>query len=154
MAGHGWTVTAVDVSAAVLEHNRSTAVAVDLADRIDWVEGDLATWTPEPEAYDLVVSLYVDVEGSVEASVARLADGVAPGGTLLLVGHLPVDPTTGGPTRAAGQTQVTVEAALAALDPTRWDLVVAEERPRADGGGADAVVQAISARAAFSSTRS
>jgi hypothetical protein len=100
------------------------------------------------------VSLYVHVEGSVEASVARLAAGVAPGGTLLLVGHLPVDPTTGEATRAAGQTQVTVDAARAALDPAVWDVVVAEERPRPDGGGADAVVQAISARAASSSTRS
>jgi hypothetical protein len=101
-----------------------------------------------------VASLYVHVAGSVEAFVARLAAGVAPGGTLLLVGHLPVDPTTGEATRAAGQTQVTLAAARAALDPGAWDLVVAEDRTRPDGGGADAVVQAISASAAFSSTRS
>jgi hypothetical protein len=30
--------------------------------------------------------------GSMEGFVRRLAAGVAPGGTLLLVGHRPVDP--------------------------------------------------------------
>jgi hypothetical protein len=102
----------------------------------------------------VVASLYVHVAGSVEAFVARLAAGVAPGGTLLLVGHLPVDPATGEATRAAGQTQVTVDAARSVLDPAHWDVLVAEDRTRPDGGGADAVVQAISLSAWFSSTRS
>jgi hypothetical protein len=41
--------------------------------------------------------------------VSRLAAGVAPGRTLFLVGHLPVDPATCAPTPAAGQVQVSVE---------------------------------------------
>ena len=63
--------------------------------------------------------------------VSRLATGVAPGGTLLLVGHLPIDPITGGETPAAGQVQVTVDVAVAVLDPRRWELLIAEGRPRA-----------------------
>jgi len=47
-----------------------------------------------------------------------------------MVGHRPIDPTTGAATAAAGQVQVSVESAVAALDPRRWELVVAEERPR------------------------
>jgi hypothetical protein len=38
---------------------------------------------------------------------------------------------------------VSVEAATAALDPRSWELVVAEERPRAAAGsGVDAVIRA------------
>jgi SAM-dependent methyltransferase len=146
LAAHGWRVTAVDFSAPALAHARSTAATFgpDIAGRIDWVEGDLGVWTPEAGSYDLVVSLYVHVAASVEDFVARLAAGVAPGGTLLLVGHLPVDPVTGAETPAAGQVQVTVDAALAVLDAHRWEIVTAEDRPRATAGsGFDAVVCAL-----------
>lgn len=144
LAGRGWRVTAVDFSRAALEQGRRTAAALgpDVADRVDWVEGDLGTWAPEPGAYDLVVSLYVHVAGSVVETVQRLASGVAPGGTLLLVGHRPVDPATGLPTPAAGQTQVSVEEALEALGDG-WEVLVAQEQPRAQAGsGVDAVVRA------------
>ncbi len=145
LAAHGWEVTAVDFSAAALAQARSMAEAAgaDVAARIDWVQGDLATWTPEPGHYDLVVSLYVHVDGSVEDMVARMANAVAPGGTLLLVGHRPIDPGTGAPTAAADQVQVSVEAAAAVLAPHVWELAVAEERPRAAAGtGVDAVIRA------------
>jgi hypothetical protein len=76
--------------------------------------------------------------------VGRLGGGVAPGGTLLMVGHRPTDPATGAATPAAGQVQVSVGEAVQALDPHDWQLVVAEERPRrADGSGVDAVVRAV-----------
>jgi 2-polyprenyl-3-methyl-5-hydroxy-6-metoxy-1,4-benzoquinol methylase len=145
LAAHGWRVTAVDFSAAALAHGRSMADAAGagIADRIDWIEGDLATWTPEPEHYDLVVCLYVHVAGSVEEMVVRMASGVAAGGTLLLVGHRPIDPTTGAATAAANQVQVSVESAVSALDPAVWELVIAEERPRTVAGtGVDAVIRA------------
>ena len=52
LAARGWQVTAVDFSATALAHARSTAEAVgaDVAERIDWVEADLATWTPQRDA--------------------------------------------------------------------------------------------------------
>jgi SAM-dependent methyltransferase len=145
LATHGWEVTAVDFSEAALAHGRSMAEAAgaDIAERIHWVEADLATWTPQPDHYDLVACLYVHVAGSVEAMVQRIAAAVAPGGTLLLVGHRPVDPATGAATPAAGQVQVSTDTATAALDPTRWAFVVAEDRPRAAAGtGVDAVIRA------------
>ena len=146
LAGSGWRVTAVDFSATALEHGRSTAEAAGagVAERIEWVEADLGSWAPEPGGFDLVSCLYVHVAGSVVEMVRRLGSGVAPGGTLLLVGHRPVDPETGAPTPAAGQVQVSVEEAVQALDPDQWRLVVAEERVRAASGtGVDAVVQAV-----------
>jgi hypothetical protein len=97
------------------------------------VEGDLSTWTPQPAQYDLVLSLYVHAD-SVDAMVQRLAAGVAPGGTLFMVGHRPIDPTTGAETAAADQLQVSVDTVTAALDPTRWTFLIAEDRPRPMAG--------------------
>ena len=145
LATGGWQVTAVDFAATALAFARSTAerMGPDVAGRIDWVEADLGTWAPRPDAYDLVLCLYVHVAGSIDELVARMATDVARGGTLLLVGHRPVDPATGAETAAAGQVQVSVEAALAALEPEAWEPIVAEERPRPQAGtGVDAVVVA------------
>ena len=149
LAAEGWQVTAVDFSATALEFARSSALAVgpDVANRIEWVQGDLGGWAPQPGRHDLVSCLYVHVAGSVGEMVRRLASGVAPGGTIFLLGHRPVDPATGAPTPAAGQVQVSVEEAVEALDPGVWDVVVAEERPRAVAdSGVDAVVRAVRRR--------
>ena len=145
LAVRGWRVTAVDFAGTALAYASSTAEALgpEVAERVEWVEADLATWAPGRDEYDLVVCLYVHVAGSVEELVQRLATGVARGGTLLLVGHRPIDPVTGAATAAAGQVQVSVEAALAALDPARWEIVVAAECPRPEAGaGVDAVIHA------------
>lgn len=146
LAAHGWQVTAVDFSAAALAYGRSMAEAAgaDVAKRIDWIESDLATWMGGPgRRYDLVVCLYVHVAVSVEDMVGRMASGVALGGTLFLVGHRPIDPSTGAATAAASQVQISVECAVATLDSDVWELVVAEERPRAVAGtGVDAVIRA------------
>ena len=134
LAANGWQVTAVDFSAYALEHARATAEKLDLAHRIDWVEGDLGVWAPDPESFNLVSCLYVHVAGEVEEFVARLASGVAPGGSLFMVGHQ----------NTPGQVQVSVEAAKRALDEEQWDVRIAEERPRdAAAPGVDAVVLAV-----------
>lgn len=145
LAANGWQVTAVDFSAAALAHARSIAesAGAEIAGRVEWVEADLATWTPQSGQYDLVISLYVHTVGSVQELIRRIGAGVAPGGSLLMVGHLPVDPATGAATPAAGQVQVSVESAVAALESDHWELVVAENRPRAvAGSGVDAVIRA------------
>lgn len=129
LARAGWTVTAVDFSRTALDIGRASGV-----EGIDWVEGDLGVWAPEPAAYDLVACLYVHVAGSVAELVRRLASGVAPGGTLLLVGH--VD--------APGQQQVGLRDALAVLTAPSWEVSLAEERARDHGvAGTDAVVRAV-----------
>jgi 2-polyprenyl-3-methyl-5-hydroxy-6-metoxy-1,4-benzoquinol methylase len=143
LAARGWHVTAVDFSASALAHGRSMAAAAgaDIAQRIAWVEGDLATWTPKQDHFDLVICMYVHVAGSVEEMVRRMASGVAVGGMLFMVGHRPIDPATGAATAAAGQVQVAVENAVAALDSRCWEFVIAEERARSVAGtGVDAVI--------------
>jgi 2-polyprenyl-3-methyl-5-hydroxy-6-metoxy-1,4-benzoquinol methylase len=127
LAARGWQVTALDFAATALAHARATAEATgpEIAERIDWVEADLGTWTP-PSTYDLVLSIFVHVAGSASELVQRLADGVAPGGTLFLVGR-----------EAPGQTQVSVADAVAALAPRQWELAVAEHR------GVDSVIRAV-----------
>jgi SAM-dependent methyltransferase len=144
LATSGWQFIALDFSATAIDFGRSTAHAAgaDVAESIEWVEGDLGTWTPPPGRSDLVSCLYVHVVGSVVEMVRRLGTGVAPGGTLLLVGHRPIDPATGATTPAAGQVQVSVDEAVEALDPHEWDIAIAEERQRtAVGTGVDAVVR-------------
>ena len=138
LAGHAWRVTAVDFARTALDIGRSTADSLgdDVAARIDWTEGDLGLWAPSAGEYDLVSCLYVHVAGSVVEMVTRLASGVAPGGTLLMIGHLDTP----------GQQQVTVPEAVAALDPGQWGIVVAEERVRAvASSGSDAVIRAVRA---------
>jgi SAM-dependent methyltransferase len=146
LAAQGWEVTAVDFADAALAHARSAAEALgpEVAGRVEWIQGDLGNWMPDHLRHDLVICLYVHVAGAVSELVQRLASGVAPSGTLLLVGHRPIDPATGAPTSAAGQLQVSVEEGLAALDPEHWTVVAAEDRPRNTvGSGVDAVIQAI-----------
>ena len=145
LAARGWQVTAVDFSAASLSYGQSMAEAVgaDIAERIDWIQVDLARWTPGPGHYDLVVCLYVHIAGSERDMVRRMANGVAAGGTLFLVGHRPIDPGTGAATAAVNQVQVSVEGAVEALDSNLWEVAVAEERQRALAGtGVDAVIRA------------
>ena len=72
-----------------------------------------------------------------------MANGVSIGGTLFMFGHRPIDPATGAAAAAAGQAQLSVWDAVAALDPRCWQMVVAEKRPRPVAGtGVDAVIRA------------
>lgn len=145
LAAHGWQVTGVDFSPTALAHGRKLAesLGADIAERINWIEDDLATWTAPARCYELVLSFYVHIATSIEDLVGRMADAVAPGGTLFMIGHRPVDPETGAATRAAGQTQVSVDDVVTALDSEQWEFVIAEERPRAVAGtGVDAVILA------------
>ncbi|WP_438354860.1 SAM-dependent methyltransferase [Microbacterium sp. CJ88] len=88
LGAHGWTVTAVDISSTALGVARTRAEQLELDDRIDWIRADLASWNPTVE-YDLVTAafLHSPVELARETILRRAAAAVAPGGTLLVVGH-------------------------------------------------------------------
>jgi 2-polyprenyl-3-methyl-5-hydroxy-6-metoxy-1,4-benzoquinol methylase len=131
LAEHGWQVDALDFAATALRDGAEAAARQGLADRVTWLEADLSVWSPAPARYDLVACLYVHVVGPAQDLVRRLAGGVVPGGTLLLIGHHP----------APGQVQISVSDAVAVLDG--WNLVVAEDRPHASGSGVDALVRAV-----------
>jgi hypothetical protein len=131
LAQQGWRVTAVDVSAVALAR-AAAHTDPEIADRIAWQQVDLLSgWAPEPLAHDLVNAQFMHFPRAVRDRVfARLAAAVAPGGTLLVVGHHPSDLETTARRPQDPDLLFTAEELAAALDPGQWDVLVAEARPR------------------------
>ncbi|WP_238014302.1 class I SAM-dependent methyltransferase [Dactylosporangium sp. AC04546] len=123
LARQGWRVTAVDVSATAVRD--AEAGAGEVAPRIEWVVADLTTWQP-PARYDLVVSQYVHPAVPFAEFVARLAEAVAPGGTLLVVGHDHTDAHSAA--HAPRPASIGLDAVTGALPADRWEIAVAESR--------------------------
>jgi SAM-dependent methyltransferase len=128
LAGQGWAVTAVDVSAVAIERGARAAEAVgaDVAGRIRWQREDLLTWAPEPGRYGLVSAQYMHLPPELFGDFfARMAAAVRPGGTLLVVGHHPDDLHANVGRTGAPDRFVLAEQLAAGLDPAAWDVVVA-----------------------------
>jgi SAM-dependent methyltransferase len=86
LAEAGWTVTGVDFSAVGLARAEARATGRGL--KVRWLQADLLAWTPPPAAFDLVVLMFIHLPEPERARVhAAAAAAVAPGGTLLVVGH-------------------------------------------------------------------
>jgi SAM-dependent methyltransferase len=102
LAGQGWQVTAVDFSSVALDKGRRLAASFDddRHTRLVWHDADLLEYVPEPAAYDLVLLIYLQVIAAERRLILRSAvEALAPGGTLLVVGHDSRNLTegTGGP---------------------------------------------------------
>jgi SAM-dependent methyltransferase len=86
LAGLGWQVEGVDYSPVAIEKARARAQR-DGVD-VDFRERDLVAYEPEPGAYDLVLLLYLHLPPVEHRAVlARAAAALAPGGTLVVLGH-------------------------------------------------------------------
>jgi 2-polyprenyl-3-methyl-5-hydroxy-6-metoxy-1,4-benzoquinol methylase len=86
LAERGWQVTGVDFADVAIENARR--LAAERAAEVEWVEADVVEWEPPEGAFDLVVILYLHVPADERRLVhGRAAAAVAPGGTLLVVGH-------------------------------------------------------------------
>lgn len=86
LAERGWQVTAVDFSVAGLA--RAGRLAAERGVSVDWVQADLLDYQPSPGGYDLVLVAYIHLPSASLARVFRAAAAaVAPGGTLLVIGH-------------------------------------------------------------------
>jgi SAM-dependent methyltransferase len=138
LATRGWRVTAVDVSAVALErasgHAEQAGAAV--AQRIHWLRQDALDWDPGHDRYDLVSAQYLQFPREPrQALFNRLASAVAPGGTLLIVGHHPSDleivARPHGPERLFTGDDIAAE-----LDAASWEIVtnLAAERTDIHGG--------------------
>jgi SAM-dependent methyltransferase len=129
LARQGWEVTAVDVSPTAVQHARTLAAKnePDVTSHISWLVADLTGWQP-PQQYDLVVSQYVHLDMPFGDFVGRLARAVAPGGTLLIVGHEHADSHSAA--HAPQRASIGPDAVIGALDPNQWDVAVAEARTR------------------------
>jgi cyclopropane fatty-acyl-phospholipid synthase-like methyltransferase len=131
LAERGWRVTAADISTTALERAAAHAAAAQLADRIDWIHADLRQQPPAEGAYDLVSAQYMHLPGEARRNLfARLAAAVTPGGTLLIVGHHPSDLQTTAHRMHFPDMMFTAEEVAASLDPTVWEVLAAEARPR------------------------
>jgi SAM-dependent methyltransferase len=109
---HGWTTTGVDFSRAGLELARARPGA----GAVDWVEGDIHTWTPA-RPYDLIVVGYLHLTDN-EAVLRRIAGWVATGGRLVVVGHDVDNIAAGGHGPADPDVLYTPDLLRAAVEPT------------------------------------
>jgi 2-polyprenyl-3-methyl-5-hydroxy-6-metoxy-1,4-benzoquinol methylase len=158
LAGQGWRVTGVDISATALAEAVDRAARVSTPFPITWIEADLTDWRPERD-FDLVVTNYAHPATSQLDFYRRLAGFVAPGGTFLIVGHLKHEHAAGHGHADANEmehpesSQVTIADITATFDTATWQIETADEIAREvgthDGGTRqlhDVVVRATRAR--------
>ncbi|WP_231445654.1 class I SAM-dependent methyltransferase [Brevibacterium zhoupengii] len=128
LATQGWEVTGVDVADAALGYAKDRAAAAGVSDRVRWVQADLSTWEPDTR-YDLVTTHYAHPAMGQLDFYERIASWVAPGGMLIIVGHLHHhrhDSDTH-PPAAASATAATITDRL---DSAIWEVITAEEAHR------------------------
>ncbi|MEU7370480.1 class I SAM-dependent methyltransferase [Streptomyces hygroscopicus] len=129
LAQQGWTVTGADFSANGLARAARHAAQAGIADRVDWWQVDARAFAADGRSYDLVTSHYLHPpNGGMVEVTRRLADAVAPGGHLLVVGHAPsmdLPQLTASHRRA----MFLAEDLLSGL-PDDFEPLVVEQRPR------------------------
>lgn len=137
LATRGWRVTGADIATEALERAAERAAAAGVSEHVTWTRADLSTWEPKTR-YDLVTTHYAHPAMPQLDFYDRLASWVAPGGTLLLVGHLHHDGTPDDhehesvePPASASATAATITARL---DPAQWEVVTAHESQRSMPG--------------------
>ena len=129
LAQQGWTVTGADFSAKGLERAASHALGAGVADRCDWWQVDARTFEAGGRTFDLVTTHFLHPPGgSITDVVRRLADAVAPGGHLLVVGHAPS--ATFHHHDEERLRAMWHSADLLPAVPEGFEVLVAEERPR------------------------
>jgi thioredoxin reductase/SAM-dependent methyltransferase len=131
LAQRGWQVDGVDISRTALERAAQHAHEAGVHARTTWVAADVTDWEPEAGAYDLVTAQYMHLPREQRRTLfARLANAVAPGGRLLIVGHDPSDMQTSVPRPRMPHMFYTAAEVASDLDPQTWDVLAAERRPR------------------------
>jgi SAM-dependent methyltransferase len=86
LATLGWEVTGVDYSEVAIAKARARAERDDA--HVDFVCADLLEYAPSAGAFDLVLLLYFHIPATERRHVlAKAADALAPGGTVVVIGH-------------------------------------------------------------------
>ncbi len=130
LSSEGWKVTAVDISSEALSRAAKRAAEAGApAKRVQWIEADLGDWEPGAQ-FDLVTTHYAHPATPQLAFYERIAGWVAPGGTLLIVGHLHTSGTSAHAHNPSAEAAVTAASIRERLDAAQWDVVTADELPR------------------------
>lgn len=129
LAQQGWRATGADFSANGLARAARHAEEAGVADRTDWWQVDARTFDAGGRSFDLVSSHYLHApDGSMVDVTRRLAQAVAPGGHLLVVGHAPSGVFTH-LSESHRDAMFLAEDLLPAL-PDDFEVLAAEQRPR------------------------
>lgn len=143
LAARGWRVSGVDISSTALALAAERAAQASVSQMITWTEADLTTWHPK-QAFDLVTTNYAHAAMPQLAFYQRIAGWVAPGGTLLIVGHLPEEGDHHSHGHPPVEATATPAAITAVLPAESWVIEAAYEGVREAGAGQlhDVVVRA------------
>lgn len=121
LAKQGWSVTAVDLSQTALQRASEHAERERVADRIAWSVADASTAVTDEAGFALVTSHFAHPERGSRWLVDTLMPGVAPGGTLLVVGHHPSDDRASS-NPSLHRRAFDVEDVLDLFDPAQWTV--------------------------------
>jgi SAM-dependent methyltransferase len=138
LAERGWDVVGVDFSEVAVAKGRERA-ARDGVD-VELLVEDLLEYEPEPSVFDLVLLLYFHMPpDELRVVLERGAAALAPGGTLLVIGHdrTNIEHGTGGPSDPTIQyTPDEIAAELPGLEFEKVERVYRDvadaERPAID----------------------
>lgn len=131
LAERGWQVTATELSGVALGRAIGHADAAGMAQRIAFRHVDVTEWGPPESAFDLVTAQYMHLPSLQRVELhRRLAAGVAPGGSLLVVGHHPSDLDGEMPRPRMRDWFFTADDVAAVLDPQEWTVLVSDRRAR------------------------
>ena len=139
LADHGWTVTAIDISQVAVDRARATSGHRPIV----WLQADLRTDDVPGAGFDLVALSYFPLASPDTATVDKLIDAVAPGGSLFMVAHAPDG------IRAHGRNPDDyVQPADVAAILSDWHIVTHETRERGTPAGCghhthDVVLRAV-----------
>ena len=122
LAGRGWSVVAVEISATALDYARANAACAGVADRIAFERHNLAQSFPEGQ-FDLVTASFLAASPR-ETVFPRIAAAVAPGGHLLIVDHATALPWRKTPPERKFPT-VDETLAVLALEAGAWETIQA-----------------------------
>ncbi len=129
LAQQGWRVTGADFSANGLARAERHAEEAGVAERIDWWQVDARTFEADGRTFDLVTSHFLHApDGGMVDVTRRLAEAVAPGGHLLVVGHAPSEAFT--QLTASHRGAMFLAADLLPGLPEGFEALVVEQRPR------------------------
>lgn len=129
LAQRGWKVTGADFSANGLTRAAQHATEAGMSELTNWWQVDARTFDADGRSFDLVTTSFLHPpDGGMVDVTRRLAEGVKPGGHLLVVGHAPSGHFT---QLSESHRNAMFEASdlLPALSDD-FEVLVVEQRPR------------------------